>query len=227
MNLVFSTFVVAVVISIGEGAGPCYTFSNNSYIKYEDGLDIANSTHFKLVFKTGQGRGLIYFAEGNYIINIPNDYEGLFLKRGKLTYFLFNPTEYGTGSTFGFFAQSAVRVDDNRWHTVEFFRNKKVMKEDDDGIEKMVYQTGLKLDDEEVFVDDRFRADIKIKEPIWLGNFPQFDRLVSNYSHVFVRITLGNCAGSRHVKAPRLFTSRVRSTPGVGLLVGVLAMTCE
>ena len=79
------------------------------------------SAHFSLEFKTVADSGVIYYADGNYQLDRAYDFEGVFLRNGRLHYFLFNPGDYGTGSSFGFHGSSKKKLNDGKWHTVKVY----------------------------------------------------------------------------------------------------------
>jgi len=87
---------------------------------------VYSSAHFKFEFKTKQGNGILYYAEGQpaHLLRV-YDYEGVYLRNGRLHYFLFNPAEYSIGSTFGFHGKSRANIplNDGKLHSVstDFF----------------------------------------------------------------------------------------------------------
>ena len=75
--------------------------------------------HFRLKFKTAADSGVLYYAEGHYQRERVYDFEGVFLRDGYLHYFLFNPGDYGTGTSFGFHGKSKKRLNNGKWHKVK------------------------------------------------------------------------------------------------------------
>ena len=72
---------------------------------------------------TGEDSGVLYYAEGKYGRDTVYDYEGVFILDGYLNYFLFNPSDFGLGSSFGFHGVSNVTVDDSSFHEVRTQRH--------------------------------------------------------------------------------------------------------
>ncbi|XP_052245996.1 uncharacterized protein LOC127854927 [Dreissena polymorpha] len=103
------------------------------------------------------------------------DFEGVFLRDGYVNYFLFNPPEYSIGSTFGFHGRSRETLNDGKWHTVEWFRNRKSEVRSKGGKNEMTTQTGLIVDGKLVAVADGERVGVDIRPPYILGEDPHLD----------------------------------------------------
>ncbi|KAK3592999.1 hypothetical protein CHS0354_023229 [Potamilus streckersoni] len=172
-------FVLIAVIGSVLARGPCFRFYGNGSLVFEDNLDIASSASFEFEFETKNDGGLIYYAEGLYQKEIAYDFEGLFLSDGILHYFLFNPTEFGVGSTFGFHGSSRNKLNDGKWHKVRFFRNIE-MEEKVDGKKTKVLVTGLVVDDDVVTKDPRERRRLHLGNTLWIGGNSQLQERMGN-----------------------------------------------
>ncbi|KAL3831713.1 hypothetical protein ACJMK2_023429 [Sinanodonta woodiana] len=174
-----SCFVLIAVIGSVLARGPCFRFYGNGSLMFEEKLDIGSRASFELEFETMNDGGLLYYAEGGYHKDVAYDFEGVFLSNGILHYFLFNPTEYGVGSTFGFHGRSNVKLNDGKWHKVKFFRNIE-MEEEVDGKKINVSVTGLAVDDVEVAKDARERQRLKLGNSLWIGGNSQLQERMGN-----------------------------------------------
>ncbi|XP_067649224.1 uncharacterized protein [Haliotis asinina] len=123
MNIWIVLSLCVMAVSSAE-PGPCFEFNgNNSYLEFvPDNFDLSDSAHYKLSFRTEQENGTMLFARG------PHDYEAIYVFKGKLNYYLFNPTSFGAGGTFGVHFESNGPVNTNDWFSVEVFRNRRVRR---------------------------------------------------------------------------------------------------
>ncbi|XP_064614547.1 F-box/LRR-repeat protein 4-like [Liolophura sinensis] len=150
----------------------------------EVSLASAESAHYKLSIKTTATYGNIFYARGTYY-----DFERLYIENGILHYFLFNPTRYGIGGTYGIHVEGQgvlangslgpISIADDRWHTVEFFRNTRLP-----GMNRT--SSGLVLDDHKN-VDSRPRKNVAIKPPFYIGGSPVhegFQGIIKDFEEV-------------------------------------------
>ncbi|XP_046371202.1 uncharacterized protein LOC124145471 [Haliotis rufescens] len=123
MNIWIVLSLCIVAVSPADD-GPCFEFSgNSSYLEFEpENFDLYDSAHYKLSFKTTQQNGILLYARGSH------DYEAIYIRGGKLIYDLYNPTSGGAGGTFGVHFESNGLVNNDRWVSVEVFRNRRVRR---------------------------------------------------------------------------------------------------
>ncbi|WAQ94170.1 hypothetical protein MAR_006641 [Mya arenaria] len=147
--------------------GSCFRFPNDGgRVSFQvEGANIGSSAHFKFEFKTKQSDGILYYAEGPYHKERVYDYE-----------------EYSIGSTFGFHGHSPSdeKLNDGKWHKVEFFRNIRREVLSADGTRELTSRTGLVVDGLTVAVDDGERRGVDIRPPFILGDDPHLSDRSSN-----------------------------------------------
>ncbi|ESO82196.1 hypothetical protein LOTGIDRAFT_237103 [Lottia gigantea] len=162
MFLIF-TISLFLVFGLSEAKkGPCFNFNGNDYLKYRlENVDIAHNVWYKLTFKTEQENGLLLYAEGSH------DYEAIFLRGGKLHYFLFNPSSHGVGGTFGGQFKSDAKVNNETWITVEVFRNREPKLMQNDPLIGMVLTS--EDGEKEKHIEYGARHDVQIVLPIYIA----------------------------------------------------------
>lgn len=170
----FIIVTVAASVLVGVSCDSCFRFDGvDAWLYFNSTVNITNTAHYKLEIMTKKDNGLIFYARGGQ-----RDFEALFLQNGHLTYFLFNPTEYGTGSSHGSYIESPKKIHLNKRYKIEFYRNKGFKQSDGTN----TFKSGIKVNDKES-KKVGFCADVKINPPFYLGgtndeiktNVPRFE----------------------------------------------------
>ncbi|XP_029641892.1 uncharacterized protein LOC115216566 [Octopus sinensis] len=167
-------------VTIFVATEACFVMNGeDSWLYFNSTVKGGDVAHYKLKFASKKDNGLIFYAQGEN-----RDFEALFLNRGKLTYFLFNPTDYGTGSTYGVYIECTKKISKNYEHDVEFYRNEEFKT--DEGI--TYYKSGIKLDGVE-FKKIGYSEGVDIEPQFFLGGtkenitteVPKFKGIIKNF----------------------------------------------
>ncbi|PVD29629.1 hypothetical protein C0Q70_08884 [Pomacea canaliculata] len=150
---------------------PCFHFPGEAYLRYGPGrFNISDEARYNLTFRTSAASGIILYVEG------PDDYEVLFLRRGRLIYLLTNPTPSGVEGTSGGLYESNAAVNNNTWVRVELLRNWGLRKRSRVGTSgrNTPLQTGMILHDlerntEEVHLDNLNHQGVLLHPDIYIG----------------------------------------------------------
>lgn len=145
---------------VGVSGDSCFEFDGkDSWLYFNSTVRISNTAQYKLEMVAKEENGLIFYAKGK-----KRDFEALFLNDRHLFYFLFNPTEYGTGSSHGTFIKHPKKINLNKRYKVEFFRNKGFKTMDGSN----TFKSGVKINEAEA-KKVGFCADVQIQPPFYIG----------------------------------------------------------
>ncbi|GAB1601160.1 uncharacterized protein LOC115216566 [Argonauta hians] len=156
-------------VAVFVAAEACFQLDGkNSWLYFNSTVKGGDSAHYKLKFESKKDDGVIFYARGQ-----ERDYEALWLNKGKLKYFLFNPTSHGTGSTYGIDIECTKKISKNYVHEVEFYRNEEFKTENGE----IATKSGIKLDGAE-FKQIGYSLGVDIQPQFFLGGFVDKDQQV-------------------------------------------------
>ncbi|KAK3109158.1 hypothetical protein FSP39_024219 [Pinctada imbricata] len=170
-------------------------------------------TDFQLTFQTSDRDVILYYVEGRKLDGVPQDYEGLFIKEGKLNYFIFNPSSLGAGSSYGSHVMADFNVDNDTVFDVEIYRNKEIDRGDGSGKEVVTGMTvtGDQVGRREITAKGAIQRMNLYSSPgkvtVWIGGHPDLSRL-SNHLHNFT----GTISGLKEKKSDTNFGRPTQSS---------------
>ncbi|XP_062607687.1 uncharacterized protein LOC134269500 [Saccostrea cucullata] len=198
----------------------CFKFrkKQKNYVLFDvTDSELSESAEFTLTFRTSKPDGMIFYIEGMYSTEAPYDFESLYVRDGKLNYFVFNPDSTGIGRSYGIHVMTDFDVNTNEDIQVNFFRRKEstatthdlddvahLAREDETPVET-VFRSGFVVNGREfTTLSGTFPLDLKDNQEeqhVWIGGaFPSrkmehFDGIIRDIVNIQSNQTLDSPDG--------------------------------